>query len=287
MRFRILFSSFLILWIFSLSVVIGTGEGEPGNHLMTRFSMLIGYSSEVSAESTGVLVVPGTVITLAAEDASSAVSEVMRIQAQQLEDLAQRLTTTLRLARVEVRYWDTIQVPLKQTVDLAPPVPESKIAIAVELLGYTPDLATYQVRFRDGEQMLVDTSVSIEREGRAVVGGMDGEFTPYFFLLIEPLEEDPLAFGNNPSITAPKLLSGIQPNYPEECRKQKIEGFVVIEALIGTDGQVRQVDAKSSPHPLLADAAIVAARQWKFTPAQRDGEAVTVRYSLVIRFALK
>lgn len=65
------------------------------------------------------------------------------------------------------------------------------------------------------------------------------------------------------------------PNYPSRALRRGASGEVVVRALVGVDGQPRQVEvARSSSHRALDQAAVQAVRRWRFQPAMRDGQPV-------------
>ena len=60
-----------------------------------------------------------------------------------------------------------------------------------------------------------------------------------------------------------------------------------MEAVIGEDGSVREVEVVRSNATVLSEAAIEAVEQWTFVPATLEGVPVAVRYVLTVNFALK
>jgi TonB family protein len=81
------------------------------------------------------------------------------------------------------------------------------------------------------------------------------------------------------------LLHRVDPEYPEEAEKAKLEGVVIVSASIAPDGAVKSVSPISGP-PLLAQAAVDAVRWWRFQPYQLRGQAVPVETSIEIDFRL-
>ena len=76
-----------------------------------------------------------------------------------------------------------------------------------------------------------------------------------------------------------------QPIYPSLARQARVEGDVVVEAVIDATGSV--VEAKViSGHALLMSAALEAVRQWKYEPTYLNGEAVPVRLRVTVTFQL-
>ena len=81
------------------------------------------------------------------------------------------------------------------------------------------------------------------------------------------------------------LLHDVPPQYPPEAGRARIEGTVVLMAVIGTDGSVKDVRVESGL-PILAQAALDAVRQWRYKPYMVDGEPVEVDSRITINFTL-
>ena len=71
--------------------------------------------------------------------------------------------------------------------------------------------------------------------------------------------------------------------------QQKIQGSVWLLCVVSETGDIRQVEVTRSLDKEygLDQAAIDAARQWKFKPALKDGKAVAVQITLELTFTLK
>jgi TonB family protein len=86
----------------------------------------------------------------------------------------------------------------------------------------------------------------------------------------------------------PKIVKKVNPLYPEEAVKNRIEGVVLIEATSDEKGNVvsaRVLPAKN-PQPLLEEAALAAVRQWQYEPFLINGKAVGVTFTVTVTFAL-
>ena len=81
------------------------------------------------------------------------------------------------------------------------------------------------------------------------------------------------------------LIHDVTPQYPPEAGRARIEGTVVLMAVIGTDGGVKDVRVESGL-PILAQAAIDAVKQWRYKPYMIDGEPVEVDSRITINFTL-
>jgi protein TonB len=77
----------------------------------------------------------------------------------------------------------------------------------------------------------------------------------------------------------------IEPVYPRNAIAMRVEGVVEIEAVVGVDGRIREMRAKSG-HPFLIPAALDAVRQWVYTPTLLNGRPVEVISPIVVTFRL-
>jgi protein TonB len=81
------------------------------------------------------------------------------------------------------------------------------------------------------------------------------------------------------------LIHDVTPQYPPEAGRARLEGTVLLMAVIGKDGSVKDVRVESGL-PILAQAAIDAVRQWRYKPYLIDGEPVEVDSRITINFTL-
>jgi protein TonB len=75
------------------------------------------------------------------------------------------------------------------------------------------------------------------------------------------------------------------PRYPAIAQASRVEGVVILEAVIAEDGSVQDVRVLRS-RPLLDDAAVEAVRQWRFTPTLLGGQPVPVVMTVTVSFTL-
>jgi len=81
------------------------------------------------------------------------------------------------------------------------------------------------------------------------------------------------------TVGARKVLTRIDPPYPNLARNMNIRGNVRVEVLVAPNGTVKSLELKGG-HPLLADAAQNAVRQWKWEPAAHEThESVEFRFN--------
>jgi TonB family protein len=77
----------------------------------------------------------------------------------------------------------------------------------------------------------------------------------------------------------------VEPAYPPLAKAARISGAVVVEVMTDEEGNVTSARALSG-HPLLKDAAVQAAREWRFTPTKLSNEAVKVVGTITFNFNL-
>jgi TonB family protein len=80
----------------------------------------------------------------------------------------------------------------------------------------------------------------------------------------------------------PRRIEGIDPDLPEGAGVQR--GIAVLALLIDARGNVVEAELLRNVDPALDDAALTAARQWKFEPTVHDGRPVAVRSNFTVRF---
>jgi protein TonB len=86
-------------------------------------------------------------------------------------------------------------------------------------------------------------------------------------------------------VTQGLLIRRVQPSYPPLAKQARIQGAVVLQAVIGKDGAIENLHAVSG-HPMLIQSAIDAVRQWKYKPYFLNGEPVEVDTQVTVNFTL-
>ncbi len=92
----------------------------------------------------------------------------------------------------------------------------------------------------------------------------------------------PIRVGGNVQQAA--LINQVQPQYPPLARQARVTGIVILEAIIGRDGAVRDVRVITG-HALLAPAAVKAVEQWRYNPTVLNGEPVEVVTTVTVNFS--
>jgi protein TonB len=90
----------------------------------------------------------------------------------------------------------------------------------------------------------------------------------------------------SPGVIAGMVIHKVEPEYPPLARQARIQGEVVMTAIISKEGTIENLQIESG-HPLLVQAALNAVRQWRYRPFLVSGEPVEVetRITATFRFA--
>lgn len=79
------------------------------------------------------------------------------------------------------------------------------------------------------------------------------------------------------------LVHRVEPIYPPEAQKERLEGTIALDIIIGRDGSVQSMHALNGPD-VLARAAMDALRWWKFEPYRVNGEPAVVETTVAVEF---
>jgi TonB family protein len=90
----------------------------------------------------------------------------------------------------------------------------------------------------------------------------------------------------NPGVSAPTLISKVEPRYSDEARQAGIEGTVVLYSEVGPDGLAHNTRVRRSLGHGLDENAIEAVSSWRWRPGEKDGKPVTVAANIEVNFRL-
>lgn len=100
-----------------------------------------------------------------------------------------------------------------------------------------------------------------------------------------PPATGPIRVGGD--VKAPEKLHSPPPQYTEIARKARIQGVVIVEAIVDKTGSVTNVKILKGLPMGLDQAAVDAIKRWKFKPATLNGRPVDVYYNLTVNFQLQ
>lgn len=109
----------------------------------------------------------------------------------------------------------------------------------------------------------------------------DAAFTPADKATLAKVDQAEVSAG----VAAGMLVKKLEPIYPQDAKDAKFSGTVTLEAIIGTDGGVRDLRVLSSPLPSLADSAMWAVSQWEYKPYIQNGEPVEVKTTVDVYYS--
>lgn len=88
-------------------------------------------------------------------------------------------------------------------------------------------------------------------------------------------------------VRAPKLIRRVDPPYPHNLIRTRLQATVVVRCIIDRNGRVRDPQIVSGALPPFNQAVIEAVQKWRFTPGSLHGEAVETYLDLTVNFAVR
>lgn len=190
-----------------------------------------------------------------------------------------------------------VSVELPEYVRLAPMPPPPEVAIArpprasstpAPNPALAPTSAPDSIRDEIKDPPPVGVAVGLDPNGLPPGFGRDssiGVTAPVQILAPPPPKPSgPVRIADLP--VAPRKTVDVRPVYPEIARAARVEGTVVMEAVLDQSGRVTQLRVIRSI-PLLDQAAMDAVRQWRYTPSMYAGHPVSVLMTITINFQLR
>ena len=88
------------------------------------------------------------------------------------------------------------------------------------------------------------------------------------------------------SESVPELRQTVETTYPLLGQHMRVQGSVVLQAVVGTDGTIENLRVLSGP-AILATAAQQAVRQWRFKPYLQNGQPVETKTKITVNFSIR
>lgn len=199
-------------------------------------------------------------------------------------------------------------IPLAAEVDLPVPAPLSRPdymaarSVPPPPPAPAPPGARAAAQRDAGAPVVAPMTIAEERErppavavpeGLAVIGGIDsgsgyvGGLGPT--IAVEPPAPStaaPTPVRPGGDVREPKKIFDVVPVYPALARAGRIEGIVILDAVINVRGEVERLRVLRSM-PLLDAAAVDAVQRWRYTPTLLNGVPVPVLLTITVRFTLR
>ena len=182
---------------------------------------------------------------------------------------------------------EAIPVVQMQVSDLAapPPLSQDTPPPQVEVApAAAPPAAAIPVPVPDAQAPEEQTIMSQEEIATATPGMAEaGEGQQ---IVVAPSEDEMPKFGEYVYVEElPEAITRVQPQYPDLAREAGVDGTVMVQALVGKDGKVKDVRVVKSI-PMLDENAKSAVRQWVFKPALSNNKPVAVWVGVPVKFSL-
>jgi TonB family protein len=129
-----------------------------------------------------------------------------------------------------------------------------------------------------------DVELSVPLNGSAMVEGEPVAVSVFDASMAERVSE---VYFVRDGIVAPRTVFSVQPVYSEKARRDRISGIVILQAIIDRDGSVSGVHVLKGLSDDLDQSASDAVRQWRFAPATKDGQPVSVIFNMTVQFRLR
>jgi protein TonB len=183
---------------------------------------------------------------------------------------------------------DATQIWTAVTLPQPPAAPMPRAASAVPALATNPNAAPTESPkgFTDENLLPVPPNESFGSVPQDVVPGVTDTSLNTVTVDTPPPPKAVVPIRVSGPIKPPLRIHDVMPVYPEAARLARVEGTVIIEAVIGPTGNVVEAKILRS-RPLLDEAALVAVRQWQYTPTLLGGMPVPVVMTVTVTFTLR
>jgi TonB family protein len=162
-------------------------------------------------------------------------------------------------------------------------IPDGDYFLSTRLPGFSSARQRVQV---SGSMAPLNVTVQVGtlRETITVRGPGDGSVAPAATTAAMPRKPacGTTELGGN--ILPPRKLKDVRPRYKAEWNNAGLTGEVLLHAVIGVDGKVRNVEVVSPVSADLEDEAVLAVSQWEFSPTWLNCEAIEVRMFVTVKF---
>lgn len=196
------------------------------------------------------------------------------------------LFSMLRVERLPPVQWaSTIVAPSPMTAVTKPRTSHPSGAIIAE--AHPLSTPTYEPRgIAPDVGPAPPPAVDVEHIG---VSGSTGPGIPFSLGNALPVIVPPPAIPARPArisrMMEGNLIHRVQPVYPILARQARMQGAVVLRALIDREGRIEKLQALNGP-AVLEQAAIEAVQQWRYKPYLLDGEPIEVETQITVNFIL-
>lgn len=171
---------------------------------------------------------------------------------------------------LELRKTSTVELPPPVEEEIAPPPPEAE---------KPPEAAPEPLLAEMQQQIPLSADLEVAMGSGGALAGF-GEIRS--LTAAGAVQED--TFDVADLEKRPEPVSQIAPAYPDALRKAKVEGLVTLIFVLDETGRVEDPRVENSSRPEFEKPALDAIRKWRFSPGQKDGQAVRTYIRVPLRF---
>lgn len=102
-------------------------------------------------------------------------------------------------------------------------------------------------------------------------------------LLAEPQVE---TYAPATGVIPPNVMAHVDPEFSDAARQSRIQGTVLLEGIVQTDGTITGVNVRRGLDRQLDRNALYAVKQWRFQPGKLNGQAIPVKLVIEVNFSL-
>jgi len=182
-----------------------------------------------------------------------------------------------------------VRVFFIEPMTIVPPPPPAAAARAARPRTEPPSAPSLTVPIATPENVVPETldPGAADAEPGGVEGGVAGGVVGGIVgALPEAVAPTPRIVHVGGDIREPTKVKHVNPVYPEVAARAMVQGNVVVELQVSTEGRVTEARVLQGI-PLLNEAALAAVRQWVYTPPLVDGVPVRLIMTVTVRFRIK
>ncbi|NQT79143.1 MAG: TonB family protein [Candidatus Aminicenantes bacterium] len=164
----------------------------------------------------------------------------------------------------------------------------NKVSLRIEMFEYKRTEVPLDEK---GGEKLIDTEIVLNFNEPVVLGFPSNGHTYFLSIFIAKKKTHGVIKGKISKVNkrlklsqAPRPVHKVKPVYPKKCKKEIIEGAVILELTTDKEGSVKKIRVVKSAHPDLDNAAKEALKQWKYEPVLKKGKPVSAMFAVSVDF---
>ncbi len=197
---------------------------------------------------------------------------------------------TVRLTAVNTRRHLTRRGAMRPAASSSPDVPDGDYLLSARLPGFSVVSGNASACRRRHEPLSMTLQVGTLQETITVTSGERQRRRCARRVSARAASPRAPACGSTElggNLKPPMKLRDVRPRYRQALVDANVEGIVLLQARIGVDGKVQEVEVVSPVNADLEDEAIAAVSQWEFSPTYLNCEPIEVRMFVTVSFKIE